>query len=48
MQRNVENFIGCESSYQDAKIVLFGAPFDSTSCHAARKLWLGEIQPLSG
>lgn len=31
MQRNVENFIGCESSYQDAKIVLFGAPFDSTT-----------------
>ena len=31
MQRNVENFIGCESSYEDAKIVLFGAPFDSTT-----------------
>ncbi len=31
MRRNVENFIGCESSYQDAKIVLFGAPFDSTT-----------------
>lgn len=31
MQRNVENFIGCESNYQDAKIVLFGAPFDSTT-----------------
>lgn len=31
MQRNVETFIGCESSYKDAKIVLFGAPFDSTT-----------------
>ena len=31
MQRNVETFIGCESSYEDAKIVLFGAPFDSTT-----------------
>lgn len=31
MNRNVENFIGCESSYEEAKIVLFGAPFDSTT-----------------
>lgn len=31
MERNVETFIGCDSGYQDAKIVLFGAPFDSTT-----------------
>lgn len=31
MQRNVETFIGCESSYENANIVLFGAPFDSTT-----------------
>lgn len=31
MERNVETFIGCDSSYEDAKIVLFGAPFDSTT-----------------
>ena len=31
MQKNVETFIGCEAEYQDAKIVLFGAPFDSTT-----------------
>lgn len=31
MQRNIETFIGCESSYEDANIVLFGAPFDSTT-----------------
>lgn len=31
MQRNVENFIGCDASYEDADIVLFGAPFDSTT-----------------
>ena len=31
MQKNVETFIGCESSYEEAKIVLFGAPFDSTT-----------------
>ncbi len=33
MQRNVENFIGCDSSYEDAKLVLFGAPFDSTTSY---------------
>ena len=31
MERNVETFIGCDSNYEDAKIVLFGAPFDSTT-----------------
>lgn len=31
MERNIETFIGCESEYQDAEIVLFGAPFDSTT-----------------
>ncbi len=27
----IEPFIGCDSSYEDAEIVLFGAPFDSTT-----------------
>lgn len=31
MKKNVENFIGCEAQYEDAQIVLFGAPFDSTT-----------------
>ena len=31
MNKNVETFIGCDSEYEDAKIVLFGAPFDSTT-----------------
>lgn len=31
--KNVETFIGCESEYEDAKIVLFGAPFDSTTSY---------------
>lgn len=31
MERNVETFIGCDADYKDAKIVLFGAPFDSTT-----------------
>lgn len=31
MERNVETFIGCNAEYEEAKIVLFGAPFDSTT-----------------
>lgn len=31
MKKNTEVFIGCDSEYQDSKIVLFGAPFDSTT-----------------
>ena len=31
LQRNVETFIGCDADYADARIVLFGAPFDSTT-----------------
>ncbi len=31
LERNVENFIGCDNPYDEAKIVLFGAPFDSTT-----------------
>lgn len=30
---NVETFIGCDSCYEDADIVLFGAPFDSTTSY---------------
>ena len=31
MKRNVETFIGCDASWRDARLVLFGAPFDSTT-----------------
>ena len=31
MRQNVETFIGCDAAFADAKIVLFGAPFDSTT-----------------
>lgn len=31
LQPNVETFIGCDADYEEAKIVLFGAPFDSTT-----------------
>ena len=33
MERNVETFLGCEGSYEDARIVLYGAPFDSTTSY---------------
>ncbi len=32
-KKNIETFIGCESDFEDAKIVLFGAPFDSTTSY---------------
>lgn len=33
MKPNIENFIGCEASYEDAQLVIFGAPFDSTTSY---------------
>lgn len=33
LPRNVENFIGCDADYEAASIVLFGAPFDSTTSY---------------
>lgn len=29
--KNIETFIGCDCEYEDAELVLFGAPFDSTT-----------------
>jgi agmatinase len=31
MNRNVETFLGCDSEFEPARIVIFGAPFDSTT-----------------
>ncbi|NFO04213.1 agmatinase [Clostridium botulinum] len=31
MNKNVETFIGCDNNYDESKIVIFGAPFDSTT-----------------
>ena len=31
LKRKIETFIGCDDSYEDSSIVLFGAPFDSTT-----------------
>ena len=33
MKKNIETFIGCDAEYNDAQIVLFGAPFDSTTSY---------------
>ncbi len=29
MNKNIQTFIACESSFEDARAVIFGAPFDS-------------------
>jgi len=29
--KNVETFIGCDSEFEEAQVVIFGAPFDSTT-----------------
>lgn len=31
--RNIETFLGCDSDYEESRIVLFGAPFDSTTSY---------------
>lgn len=31
MNKNVHTFIGCDCEYEDAQIVIFGAPYDSTT-----------------
>lgn len=33
MNRNIHTFIGCDNEYKDSNIVLFGAPFDSTTSY---------------
>ncbi len=33
LNKNIETFLGCDCDYQDADIVLFGAPFDSTTSY---------------
>ena len=33
MNRNIETFLGCDKEFEDARIVIFGAPFDSTTSY---------------
>lgn len=32
-EKNIETFIGCDKEYNEANIVIFGAPFDSTTSY---------------
>ncbi len=33
MKKNVETFLGCDAEFDEARIVIFGAPFDSTTSY---------------
>lgn len=33
MRANIETFIGCDAKYEEAQIIMFGAPFDSTTSY---------------
>ena len=33
ISRNVETFLGCDNEFEESKIVIFGAPFDSTTSY---------------
>lgn len=33
LNKNIETFIGCDNEYEESKIVIFGAPFDSTTSY---------------
>jgi len=33
LNRNIETFLGCDSEYEEALVVVFGAPFDSTTSY---------------
>lgn len=33
MKRNIETFLGCDKEFDEARIVVFGAPFDSTTSY---------------
>ena len=33
MDKNIHTFIGCEKEYEESQIVIFGAPFDSTTSY---------------
>ena len=47
MRPNIENFIGCDSSYRADSIVLYGAPYDSTTSMIHRTNLKGEVEQLT-
>ena len=58
LNKNMETFLCCDSDYEEAGVVLFGAPFDSTTSYRRYALWqcryspgilwTGKFQPVSG
>ena len=42
LKKNVINFIGCDAEYEDAKVVLYGAPFDSTTSYRPGTRFAGQ------
>ena len=39
LNKNIETILGCDAEYEDAGIVLFGAPFDSTTSYRPGTLY---------
>ena len=33
LNKNIETFLGCDNDYKESDIVIFGAPFDSTTSY---------------
>ncbi|WP_438318156.1 agmatinase [Sporosarcina sp. FA9] len=33
LSKNIETFLGCDNEYEESKVVIFGAPFDSTTSY---------------
>ena len=33
MEKNIETFLGCDNEFEESGIVIFGAPFDSTTSY---------------
>ena len=31
MEKNIETFLGCDNEFEESRIVIFGAPYDSTT-----------------
>ena len=45
LEQNIETFIGCDASYEEAEMVIFGAPFDSTtSCRPGARFGSSAIR----
>ncbi len=43
LNKNIETFIGCDKEYGQASIVVFGAPFDSTTSYRPGARFAGRV-----